>query len=488
MNIRLDLPDHPKLAQTCLVSEYPPQVWLTRETTVNNQERRELFRARLVNHWDTIRTSYWFVPTLCSTGAVLMWFIMPAIDRAIAAAELTLPDWIATTTGAARATLSALAGAMVAVTGTVFSITVVTLSLTSQQFGPRLLRRFMYDLPTQFTLGIFLATGLYCLLVLRIVENREGLATPHLSVLLAVVAAAASMVLLIAFIHHIAVLIQAPHIVAAVARDLDDAVVRLFPDRIGDPAAMGEIDEVSARDEEPHPDAESRTIQATSEGYIQSITGDGLLGIAIDNDLLIRLRVRPGDFIAEKAPVADVWCRGNPDIGPTQEVAQAINETIIVGIRRTPRQDVACAVDELVEVAVRSLSPGINDPFTAFTCIDRLGASLARLAERKLPSSYRSDTSGTLRVIAEPVTFQHLLDVAFEPILHHGSDSDAILRRLLAALSSVAQHVHRDSDRVAIQHHVQDVLAAARARDSKYREAFERTSTAIEKSLCLANE
>ena len=132
-------------------------------------------------------------------------------------------------------TLSAMSGAMMAVTGTVFSITIVTLSLTSQQFGPRLLRRFMYDLPTQVTLGVFLSTGLYCLLVLRIVEHDEGgAAAPHLSVLLAVMLSVLSMAMLIVFIHHVAMLIQGPHVVAAVTRDLDDAIARLFPEEIGD--------------------------------------------------------------------------------------------------------------------------------------------------------------------------------------------------------------------------------------------------------------
>ena len=192
-------------------------------------------KTYFLNVWDTWRSSYWFVPTLFAVGAVLLSLTLPLLDAAIAKSGWSQPEWIRTTTPTARSTLSAMAGAMVAVTGTVFSITIVTLSLTSQQFGPRLLRRFMYDLPTQVTLGVFLSTGLYCLLVLRIVEHHDGgAAAPHLSVLVAVMLSVLSMAMLIVFIHHVAMLIQAPHVVAAVARDLDDAIARLFPEEIGD--------------------------------------------------------------------------------------------------------------------------------------------------------------------------------------------------------------------------------------------------------------
>ena len=201
-------------------------------------------KTYFLNLWDTARTSYWFVPSIFAATALILSFGMPLVDESILNSGIQLPEWIFTTTSTARTTLSAMASAMIAVTGTVFSITIVTLSLTSQQFGPRLLRRFMYDLTTQVTLGVFLATGFYCLLMLRVVESQvNGLVAPHLSVLVAVVFAILSMAMLIVFIHHIAMLIQAPNVVAAVARDLDDAILRLFPEKIGEAASEQPSDE-----------------------------------------------------------------------------------------------------------------------------------------------------------------------------------------------------------------------------------------------------
>ncbi len=133
-----------------------------------------LMKTYLLNLWDSLRSSYWFVPSLCALGAILLSVLLPLLDAAVARAGWSLPEWVQTTTPAARATLSVMAGSMVAVTGTVFSITIVTLSLASQQFGPRLLRRFMYDLVTQVTLGVFLSTGIYCLLILQSCRDPRG--------------------------------------------------------------------------------------------------------------------------------------------------------------------------------------------------------------------------------------------------------------------------------------------------------------------------
>lgn len=387
------------------------------------------------------------------TAALTLSVVMPVLDAEIASSGIQLPQWSRTTTATARATLSALSGAMVAVTGTVFSITIVTLSLTSQQFGPRLLRRFMYDLPTQVTLGVFLSTGFYCLLVLRIVEYRPGSTdVPHLSVLLGVAMAVVSMSILIAFIHHVATLIQAPHVVAAVSRDLDDAIVRLFPDKIGEPPADEECD---LTDQELNLAKSLAVLRSTKNGYIQAVDCEGLVCVARDADVTIRLRSRAGDFIAVGSPMADVYSVDGRegDAVDSEDLAQSLNEAIIVGVRRTPRQDVECAIEELVEVAVRSLSPGINDPFTAMNCIDRLGASLGGMAERKLPPAYCYGEGDRLRVVARGTSFADVLDAAFNQIRQNGRESVPVTIRLLEALESIAEHVRRDEDGEAILKH-----------------------------------
>lgn len=427
----------------------------------------------LLNLWDAARSSYWFVPSLFAIGALLLSLFMPRIDSLIVDLEWKIPEWILTTTDAARATLSALAGAMIAVTGTVFSITVVTLSMTSQQFGPRLLRRFMYDLTTQVTLGVFLSTGLYCLLLLRSVDQHGDASVPHLAILTAVVMAVTSMAMLIGFIHHVAMLIQAPHVVAAVARDLDDAIVRLFPERIGEPATSKRFEGDTVQAQESKLGERSSVVLSEREGYIQAIDGDMLLQLARERQFVLRLRSRPGDFITIGTPLADVWSDERPEEEDEfADLGSPFNDAVIAGVRRTPRQDVECAIDELVEVAVRSLSPGINDPFTAMNCIDRLGASLGRLAERKLSSPYRYDADGRLRVIARPVSFADVLDAAFNQIRQYGRESVAVSIRILEALTSIADHAQRDEDRKAIQLHGE---MTARSRESFDEEFDQRT-------------
>lgn len=423
-------------------------------------------KTYLLNLWDSARTSYWLVPSLFAAMALIVSFAMPLVDETLITSGVALPEWVETTTDTARSTLSAMAGAMIAVTGTVFSITIVVLSLTSQQFGPRLLRRFMYDVTTQITLGVFLSTGFYCLLLLRVVERgTDSMHVPHLSIFIAVALAVLSMMMLIIFIHHIATLIQAPNVVAAVATDLNEAIVRLFPETIGNPAGDGEVRDATDSDQAMRPAESGVVIGSKLEGYIQAIDGDNLIQIVAEHDVVLRLQCRPGDFIAIDSPLAKVL-PGYQRPGATpdaDELTAVLNRMIIVGFRRTPRQDLECAIDELVEIAVRSLSPGINDPFTAINCIDRLGASLSRLAERRMPAPNRYDEQGRLRVIASAVSFAGALDAAFNQIRQYANDSVAVTIRLLEALAAILPHTFRAEDRVAVKHHARMIARVADA-------------------------
>lgn len=446
-------------------------------------------RTYLLNLWDAVRTSYWFVPSVFAIFALVLSLVLPQLDHYFAHSKHHLPEWVLTTADTARTTLSAMAGAMIAVTGTVFSITIVTLSLTSQQFGPRLLRRFMYDLTTQITLGVFLSTGFYCLLMLRVVESKETLTAPHLSVVTAVGLTVLSMGMLIVFIHHIAMLIQAPNVVAAVADDLDDAILRLFPEKIGESLNESEANLEDRPEFRSLEEIEPLVIRSTQDGYVQAIDGNGLIDLAKEKDLIIRLDAQPGQFVSTGSPLAEIWPVGKQDSSEdmVDSLTGPLNETFITGVRRTPRQDLNCAVEELVEVAVRSLSPGINDPITAMNCIDYLGAALGRLAERKLPGSYRCDAEGRLRVIAQPVSFSDVLDAAFNQIRQYGRESVAVIIRLLETLTSVADHLVRDEDRTAVEHHGKMIAQTAEAIPQPYdRDAIDQRYAALAKALGLS--
>jgi uncharacterized membrane protein len=366
--------------------------------------------------------------------------------------------WLTATPDSARAGLGAIAGAMVTVAGVVLSITVVALSMTSSQYGPRLIRSFMEQPATQIALGAFVATSLYCFLVLRAVRGGEDDVSfvPHLAVLLSLAMAIVSVGILIYFIHEVAVLVQAPHVVKSVSDDLDAAIERMFPQRLGEP-----VPAVLARGEVPMQLAalgdQFTSIAADVEGYLQAIDTDGLMHRAVADDAVIQLLVRPGDFIVRGAGLARVW-----SAHPLREhFGEKLNGLLIVGNRRTPRQDVECAVVEMVEVAVRALSPGVNDPFTAITCVDRLAASLTRLARRSAPSPLRHDKDGRLRVIARGVEFPGVLNAAFDQIRQNARGNVAVSARLLEGLHLIAQEAFERDQQECVRRQAEMILRAS---------------------------
>ncbi len=412
-------------------------------------------KARLLNLWDRFRTGFWFVPLLFVVAAVIVAVAMPMVDAASEDWLLDRVPWIATTTAAARPTLSVIGGAMITVTGVVFSITVVALSIASSQFGTRTLRNFTDDRVTQVAIGMFVGTSLYCFLVMRSVRELNGSAfVPHLSVAVGVLLAMISIGVLILFIHHVAMAIQAPQILDSLGYDLDGAIDRLFPEKIGEPPKRPDASDGECQAGElPE---EFATVKADRQGYIQGVDGQGLIELAEAHDLVIELDKRPGDFVASDSRVARVW----PADKLTDEIAGELNDAIIVGSRRTPRQDIGCSVDEMVEVAVRALSPGINDPFTAINCIDRLSASLGRLAGREVPSAYRCDGEGHLRLVARPATFVEVLDAALADIRRYGRTSTSVSVRLMGALRLILQYVKRHDYREAILRQADRIIEA----------------------------
>jgi uncharacterized membrane protein len=351
--------------------------------------------VKLSKLWDSLHSSYWFIPTLMAVGSMILAIVMLTIDR-----TGNIPNWRWIYTGGAdgaRSVLSSVAGSMVSVVATAFSITIVALQLASSNFGPRLLRNFMQDTGNQIVLGTFIATFIYCLLVLRTIHGEgEGysLFVPQLSVTVGTGLAIASIGVLIYFIHHASTIIQASHVITQVSGDLDKALDRLFPGKIGEGKANNsrQVGEIPANF-----DSEASPIKATGEGYLQAIDDDELMKIARQYNVLVRLTTRPGKFIVKGSDLAMVF----PEKQVNQSLKQQINDAFILGKERTEYQDVEFPIDQLVEIALRAISPAINDPFTAIRCIDRLSAGLSRLAQRDFPSPYRYDDEQNLRVIVE---------------------------------------------------------------------------------------
>lgn len=347
-----------------------------------------------------------------------------------------------------RAILSAIAGSMVSVATTAFSIMIVALQLASSQFGPRLLRNFMQDTGNQVVLGTFISTFVYSLMVLRTINGvEENEFVPHIAVTCGIGLAISSIGVLIYFIHHSASSIQVDQVIKKVGSDLDDAIDRLFPEKIGRSAPQQQ--EQRMADIAREFDRVSCSIEAGNSGYIQTIDDKKLMQIATDKKLLLRVQQRPGRFVVKGSELVRVF----PEEKVNKQLIAQINNVFVFGSQRTEQQDIEFSIDQLVEIAVRALSPGINDPFTAIRCIDQLNAALCHFAQQEIPSPYRYAHNNQLRVIAEPITFAEVTDTAFNQIRQYGQSSVAVTMRLLEAIAVIASFTHRTSDQIALRRH-----------------------------------
>jgi uncharacterized membrane protein len=407
----------------------------------------------LFSDWrrDALRTNLWLVPVIEVVAAVVLYLITHAIDLAAFHGTLTLPSWVKFgDADAARQILTTLAGAVITVVGVVFSIMIVTLTLASTQFGPRMLRNFIRDRGTQFTLGTFVATFVYATLVLISIGGHTGRFVPHLSITVAVALVGVSMAVLIYFIHHIASSIQLPQVIASIARDLSHAIDAESVEG-GTLEAGPSVDELLRRMEDS-----GGTVPAPESGYLQFIRHQILVRIATERGAVIRLLHRPGHFVVSGQPMALVW---PADAAPS--VTKKLRQAHIAGPYRTLTQDLAFAVDQLVEIAIRALSPAVNDTFTALTCIDWLGESLCRVTTRWHPTRVHRDSHGFVRVITAHVSWERLVERAFEKIRQAGRGMPAVLIRQLDALTKIMDNTTTEEQRQLLLEQAAMILQAS---------------------------
>lgn len=435
-------------------------------------------RGQFFKYWNRVRSGFWFLPAVMASAAVVLALVGVSVDAPLRR-WLTLHLGWTFTGGAegASAVLGVMAGSMITIAGVVFSMTLVALSLASSQLGPRLLRHFMRDRATQVVLGTFIATFLYCLLVLRTIRRAEEVAfVPHLSVSLGVLLAVASVGVLIYFIHHVSLSIQPNEVTARINRELVEALDRIFPHNIGRGTSQVRVDPPDVGFLEAF-DAEARPVDAGADGYLQFTDGEALLELAMAEDLVVRLEQKPGRYVNAGSPLASIW----PASRATDRLEHRLRSCFVLGHQRTPDQDLEFGVNQLVEIAVRALSPGLNDPFTAITCVDHLGSFLCRLATRDMPSRYRYDDQNLLRVIAPSNTFEELTDAAFNQIRQYGSPSVAVTIRLLETIAVVAGFAGRSEDRATLLRHAQMIARGAleKLSESEDRRAVEERHQAI---------
>lgn len=418
-------------------------------------------KLRLIKLRDTLADSFWFLPALMALLAAGAALGSVALDHALGSRWVDEMEWVwSGGADGARGVLSVVAGSVMTVVSIVFSLTVTTLAQTSSHFGPRVLRNFTSDRGVQFTLGTFIATFIYCLLVLRTVRSvDESSFVPYLSVNIGVLMALASLAVLIFFIHHVSRSIQGEHLIAEAGEEFQRTLPALFPERAGEARSGACTAAPQAPDESRW--REAPAVKSSGTGYLQRVDGAALLRLAGEHDLILRLEKRPGDFVNGEAPLLRALCaqNGRPDM--PEGVEGELRACFSLGRLRTPHQDALYTVQQLVEIAAHALSPGINEPFTALTCIDWLGAALRGVARRDPPEPLRRDEAGRLRVIAPALDFGEIAGAVFDQIRLYGAENPAALLRLLEIIGETAPVLKRAGDRDALIFHAKLIGADA---------------------------
>lgn len=390
---------------------------------------------KLKQFWINLRSGLWFVPALMVGTAIALALGFIELDTHVS--HQLLQQWprlFGVGADGSRSMLSTIAGSMITVTGVIFSITIVALVLASSQYSPRILRNFMRSRANQVVLGVFVGVFSYCIVVLRTIRGGdENAYVPSLAVLFGVVLALIAIGVLIFFIHHIASSIQASSILAAIAKETFQAIDELFPDKIGVAAHDCQDEQEQAINALMwHP------VTSTHTGYIQSIDTQALFEFACKHNIVLRMDRAIGEFVFEGGPLVSLSAQEKADA----RISHALQRIYTIGHYRSIEQDPAFGIRQIVDIAMKALSPGINDTTTAVTCVDYLTAIIARLASRRIEIRCPRFHDDELRMFAKGPDFDSLLALAFDQIRQNASGNVAVMLALLDALETISRLTH----------------------------------------------
>jgi uncharacterized membrane protein len=437
-------------------------------------ERRVAARYR----WDRLKVSFWFAPAVMALGAVLLAWVMYWVDTLVPNATLENSHFVlAGTPGEVRSALLGIAGTVLATAGVVFTLLTLPLSTVAAQYGSRLLRLFLGDRTTQLVLGMFVGTFVYCIAAaLSIPPAGIAPESPQLTATLGLYLMLATFATLIVLVQHISTMLQAPNIAAAAGAELMAVVNATIPGEVtNDDGVKGEPDAKGRFQTRPDPasqgapvapmvkdnvmEAEGYPVRAKKAGYIQYIDLEIMLTPAREKDLVIRLLHKPGQFVRRGAEIALVWPADRVD----EQLDKLVRRAFQIGNGRTPTQDVKYAVNQLVEMAVRAMSPAINDPFTAMTCLDYLGEGLVMFIRQGEQSTRYFHPDGRLSLVLEPVAFDELLSTAFDMLRHASCDNASVLLHMLAVIEGIGRETQAPEARQQLLRHVSLIRAESQA-------------------------
>lgn len=389
---------------------------------------------RLAGAWDSLKASFGFLSGVAMLAGVLVGFGLPALDDWL---EVDLPVFAFDTQEAATSVLETIATVTVAVAGLSFSVTVVAFTLASSQLSPRVLRSFRGDRLSQATLAVFLGTFIYCLVVLVRLGIRENAnQVPDLSITLAVILALVAFGLFAGFIAHIVNMLQPGSVIATIGDDAHHLLENRFPSGVGEGPGDARQAEtrLRARTERSQPEP----VRTDRHGYVTLVRADALMSTTGDHDALVRQRVAIGDYVVPGEVIAEVWARE-----PDEKLLEAVERCFEIGRQRTLVQDVAFPIRQLADVALKGLSPGINDPTTAENAMEELTAVLVRFVQAGAPDPVRVDSDGEPRLVALVPTLDDLVRLGFNQVRVFAAPYPVVTMRLLQLLDSLAAAARR---------------------------------------------
>jgi uncharacterized membrane protein len=414
-------------------------------------------KTQLSKLFERLRSSYWFLPSLMAVSALLLSYGMIQLDD-MYRFEMKRSFWLYTGhAGGAMEVLSTIASATITIASLTFSVTIVALTLAASQYGPRLLYNFMRDRSNQTVLGIFIAAFLYSLMVLRSIQGDGATFVPQLSITMALVLALCGIGALIYFIHHTAETIQADTLIATVSQELRGSVHATFPPVEKEADYQREVGQANPLWNRLQGD--SHKVRARTSGFLQAIDVDALKRVATERDLIMRVFKRPGELVIHEAELLAI----HPAARADPALAQVCREAFVLGSRRTLIQDAELPFQQLVEMAVRGLSPGVYDPYTALRCIGRIADGLVLVMGRAEPSQVRCDDDGNVRLLLPVASFATIADASFVDLRAYGATNTLVMEKLIGTLGDLVRCARTDGQRQVLLRHARLIHEAAAA-------------------------
>lgn len=382
------------------------------------------FKEILIN----LRSSFWFVPSLFVTFSIALAFLLIEID--IRFSKDLAEDWprlLGAGAEASRGMLSTIANSTTSMMTVAFSMTLVTLALASSQYTSRILRNFMRSQITQIVLGVFAGVFTYCLIVLRSIRGGDEFTfIPSLAIVMGFILAVIGVVALVFFIHHIASSIQASSILALIHQETIATIDKLFPEMMGEEAHQPSATQI--------PNNLKQAILSPHSGHLQSLGEEEMVELAKKINSVIKMNYAVGDFVIFGTPLVYI----SDHIEMTEELTQEFRDLFIIRPFRTIEQDALFGIRQTVDIALKALSPGINDTTTAVNCVEYLTANLSHITQKKIPSIFRYEHN-ELRVIARAPNYEDFLEESFAQIRTCAKGNITVMRSLVRSIQVLSE-------------------------------------------------